>query len=90
MLLGSFIHYLTNLLLQYRGIESIVAINNVVCTVYNSICSLATTTAAIVVLGDWFPAFVCSPFQLRFEEGYDSGEGLLLGLAALLDDDVDC
>jgi hypothetical protein len=35
---------------------------------YNSICSLATTTAAIVVLGDWFPAFVfASPFQLRFE-----------------------
>jgi hypothetical protein len=35
---------------------------------YNSICSLATTTA-IVVLGDWFPAFVfASPFQLRFEE----------------------
>jgi hypothetical protein len=60
--------------------------------IYNSICSLATTTAAIVVLGDWFPAFVfASPFQLRFEEGYDSGEGLLLGLAALLDDDdVDC
>jgi hypothetical protein len=56
---------------------------------YNSICSLATTTA-IVVLGDWFPAFVFLSFQLRFEEGYDSGEGLLLGLAALLDDDVDC
>jgi hypothetical protein len=37
--------------------------------IYNSICSLATTTAAIVVLGDWFPAFVfASPFQLRFEE----------------------
>jgi hypothetical protein len=32
---------------------------------YNSICSLATTTtAAIVVLGDWFPAFVfASPFS---------------------------
>jgi hypothetical protein len=31
--------------------------------IYNSICSLATTTA-IVVLGDWFPAFVfASPFS---------------------------
>jgi hypothetical protein len=50
---------------------------------YNSICSLATTTAAIVVLGDWFLPSSASPFQLRFEErGYDSGEGLLLGLAA--------
>jgi hypothetical protein len=33
------------------------------------------------VLGDWFPAFVrLLSLQLRFEEGYDSGEGLLLGL----------
>jgi hypothetical protein len=41
------------------------------------------------VLGDWFPAFVFSPFSYA-EEGYDSGD-LLLGLAALLDDDdVDC
>jgi hypothetical protein len=36
--------------------------------IYNSICSLATTTAAIVVLGDWFPAFVFAFPQLRFEE----------------------
>jgi hypothetical protein len=57
--------------------------------IYNSICSLATTTAAAIV-ADWFPAFVCSPFQLRFEEDMIV-EGLLLGLAALLDDDdVDC
>jgi hypothetical protein len=52
------------LLLQYRG-------NCIDCSnqqrgmygTYNSICSLATTTAAIVVLGDWFPAFV---FALPF------------------------
>jgi hypothetical protein len=41
--------------------------------IYNSICSLATTTAAIIGLT---VAFVRLP-QLRFEEGYDSGEGLL-------------
>jgi hypothetical protein len=35
-----------------EGIESIVAINNGMYGIYNSICSLATTTAAIVVLGD--------------------------------------
>jgi hypothetical protein len=33
----------------------------------------------------FLPSF--ASLQLRFEEGYDSGEGLLLGLAALLDDD---
>jgi hypothetical protein len=56
---------------------------------YNSICSLATTTAAIVVLGDWFPAFVfASPFQLRFEE--DMIVERLATRALLDDDDVDC
>jgi hypothetical protein len=41
--------------------------------IYNSICSLATTTAAIVV-GDWFPAFVfASPFSYALKRD-DSGE----------------
>jgi hypothetical protein len=39
----------------------------------------------------WVTGSSFALLQLRFEEGYDSGEGLLLGLAALLDDDdVDC
>jgi hypothetical protein len=53
------------LLLQYRG--NCIDCSNRVCTVH-IIRSALTTTAAIVVLGDWFPAFVASPFQLRFEE----------------------
>jgi hypothetical protein len=52
------IHPLSHKFICYYSTEELnrFAINNVVCTVYNSICSLATTTAAIVVLGDWFPA----------------------------------
>jgi hypothetical protein len=51
----------------------------VVCTVHYDLLS-ATTTAAIVVLVTGFPPSFASSLQLRFEEGYDSGEGLLLGL----------
>jgi hypothetical protein len=57
---------------------------------YNSICSLATTTAAIVVLGDWFPAFV-RPFSYALKRDMIV-RGLATGLALLDDDDddVDC
>jgi hypothetical protein len=55
---------------------------------YNSICSLATTTAAIVVC--WFPAFVRPPFSYALKRDMIV-RGLATGLAALLDDDdVDC
>jgi hypothetical protein len=88
-----FIHPLSHKFICYYSTEeivSIVAINNVVCTVHYDLLS-ATTTAAIVVLVTGFLPSFASSLQLRFEEGYDSGEGLLLGLAALLDDDdVDC
>jgi hypothetical protein len=83
------IHPLSQIFCYYstEGIESIVAINNVVC-IYNSICSLPLLL--LHCCWAWFPRSSSPSFQLRFEEGYDSGEGLLLGLAALLDDDVDC
>jgi hypothetical protein len=72
------IHPLSQIFCYYstEGIVSIVAINNVVC-IYNSICSLPLLL--LIVVGHGF--LPSSPsFQLRFEEGYDSGEGLLLGL----------
>jgi hypothetical protein len=78
------------ILLQYRGIVSIVAINNVVCTVH--IIRSALLPLLLLPLLCWVTGFCLRlrSLQLRFEED-DSGEGLLLGLAALLDDDdVDC
>jgi hypothetical protein len=54
--------------------------------IYNSICSLATTTAAIVVLG-WFPAFVFALSATLEEDMIVRG---FTGPAALLDDDDDC
>jgi hypothetical protein len=58
------IHPLSHKFICYstEEIVSIVAINNVVCTVY-IIRSALTTTAAIVVLGDWFPAVFLLPFS---------------------------
>jgi hypothetical protein len=81
------IHPLSHKFICYSTEEIVsIVVNNVVCTVH-IIRSALTTTAAIVVLGDWFPAVFASPFQLRFEEEDMMGwRGLLLGLAALLDD----
>jgi hypothetical protein len=57
---------------------------------YNSICSLPLLLLPLLC---WVTGFLPSsalPFSYALKRGYDSGEGLLLGLAALLDDDVDC
>jgi hypothetical protein len=87
------IHPLSHKFICYYSTEeivSIVAINNVVCTVH--IIRSALLPLLLLPLLCWVTGFLPSSSpQLRFEEGYDSGEGLLLGLAALLDDDdVDC
>jgi hypothetical protein len=55
---------------------------------YNSICSLATTTAAIVVLGGFLPSSSPLPFSYALKRDDDSGEACYSDL--LLDDDVDC
>jgi hypothetical protein len=58
---------------------------------YNSICSLATTTAAIVVLGDWFPAFVFAlPFSYALKRDMIVERACYRTAALLDDDDVDC